>query len=211
MRRAIEANQLRGAAADVEQDHSVGIRIDERRAAGRGKGRFGLPVDDFEIQPHLLGNARTELDAVFRRAARFRRDQAGAGHPAAAHLVSADRKRLHGTLDRSFADAARARNALPQANDAGERIYDAKAVSGRSRYQKPAVVGAEIQRGIGRPCMVRRAPTWPTAAAVIEAAGCPALVRHRTSFLPRRSLMRLDGSGMSKFTIESNVSRRTRA
>jgi hypothetical protein len=31
------------------------------------------------------------------------------------------------------------------------------------------------------------------------------------SFLPRRSLVRLDGSGMSKFTIEPNVSRSTRA
>ena len=56
-RRAVEANQLRGAAADVEQDHAIRLRIEQRRAAGGRQRRFGLAVDDVELEPDLGGDA----------------------------------------------------------------------------------------------------------------------------------------------------------
>ena len=66
-RRAFETNQLGGAAADVEQDHGVGLRIDQRGTAGRRQSRLGLAIDDLELEPDLLGDA---CDGTRRRSRR---------------------------------------------------------------------------------------------------------------------------------------------
>ena len=85
----------------------VGLRIDQRRAAGGGQRRLGLAVDDFEFEPDLLGDAGAELHAVLGGAAGFGRDQAGARDAAVPHLVAADAERLDRAHDRGLADAAR--------------------------------------------------------------------------------------------------------
>jgi len=54
--------------------------------------------------------------------------------------------------------AARLRQPFAQANDARERVDDPKSFGGRTRDQQAAVVGAQIQRGVGpgRPLHVER-------------------------------------------------------
>ncbi len=142
-------------------------RIDQRRAAGGGQLGLGLAVDDFELEPDLLGDAGAEFAAVCGRAAGFGRDQARAGDAAVLHLVAADAERLDRARDRRVADAAGGRHALAQPDDAGERVDDAEAVAGRARDQEPAIVGAEIERRIGRRRPLDLAPSphrlrgWP--------------------------------------------------
>src|SRR5439155_22477099 len=105
-----------------------------------------------------------------------------------------DGQRIDRAGDGRVADAARRGHALPQPDDAGERIDHAEAVAGGTRDQEPAIVGAEIERGIGRTGTARsglralmtgvpvgRTPT-PTGPRPrrplmvrVEAAGFPAL------------------------------------
>src|SRR5262249_40041598 len=153
-----------------------------------------LAIDDLELEPDLFGDAGPEVVAVLGRAAGLGGDQAGAGDTAVAHLVAADAERLHGATDGGVADAARPRDALAPADDAGECVAHAEAVAGGPRHQKPAIVGAEIERRVGRPPMRAvlaivthepmgrpPAPSGPRhpVMARIEAAATAALVRHR--------------------------------
>jgi len=194
-RRTVEADQLRGATADVEQHHAIGIRIDERRAAGGGERRLGFTVDDVELEPDLLGNSRAKLVAVLGGATSLGRDQSRPRHAAVAHLVAANGQRLDGPADRRVADASGFRDAFAQSDDSGKRVDDAKAVAGRARDQQPAIVGAKIEGGVGRPSVMGAAivtrvavgrppaPSRPLLPrplrGMVEAAGCPALVLHR--------------------------------
>ena len=66
-------------------------------------------------------------------------------------------ERLDRARDRRLADAAGRRHPLAEPDDAGERIDDAEAVAGRARDQQPAIVGAEIERGIGRAAVIAAA------------------------------------------------------
>ena len=149
--RALEPHDLGGAAADVEQDHTVGLRIKERRAAGGGELGLGLAVDDLELEPDLGGDAGAKLGAVGGRAAGLGGDQPRAGDPAVRHLVAADAERVDRAGDRRVADAAGRRHPFAEPDDAGEGIDHAEAVAGRPRHQQPAIVGAEVERRVGRP------------------------------------------------------------
>ena len=175
--------------------------------------------------PDLLGDAGAEFGAVDRGAAGLGGDQARAGDAAVAHLVAADGQRLDRARDRGVADAAGRRDALAQPDDAGERVDDAEAVAGRARDQQPAIVGAEIERGIGRtrtsgpPCppvvtrvAIGRPPTPPETAA---AAADHARGRGRRLPGPRRFIQclpaapkpfQLDGGGdvQSQYRRECN-------
>ena len=192
-RRTLEPDELRRAAANVEQHDRVGARIHQRRAAGRRQGSLGFTVDDLEFETDLASDTGTEFSPVVRRATRFGRDQPRPCDTAIAHLVATDRERSHCTVDRRIADAPRGREPLAETDDARERVDDAEAVAGGTSHQEPAVVGAEIEGGIGRQGVravvtriaVRRAPTragpllrHPLTGRV-EAAGCPALVLHQ--------------------------------
>ncbi len=88
--------------------------------------------------------------AVLGGAADFGRNQPRAPDLARVHLVAADQERIDRARDRRLADAARGGKALAEANDAGEGIDHAEAVRGRPRDQQAAIVGAEIERRIGR-------------------------------------------------------------
>ena len=215
-RRAVEQDQLRGAAADIEQDHSVGLRIDKRSAAGRGQGRFGLAIDHLELEADFFDDAGTEFFAVIGGTARLGRDQAGARDLATAHLVAADGERLDCAADGRLGNPARDRHPLPEADDAGECIDDPETVGGWPCHQQSAIVGAEIERAIGpvprrrRSAIatretIRRAPTPPgpwlrrRIMSNAGAAGAPALVLHRCPSLPRQALSKSSpAAAMSK-------------
>ena len=119
----------------------------------------------------------------------------------------------------AVADAAGGGDALAQPDDAGERVDDAEAVAGRPRDQQPAIVGAEIERRIGRawPAIaglarmaVRRSPTprRPPRAAPGHAQGrgprCPGPRRSCDAFLPRQSPAST-GAAMSKSDHRASV------
>ena len=89
--------------------------------------------------------------------------------PLVPHLVAADRERGDRALDRRIAEAARAGNALAQPDDAGERVDHAEAFAGRPRHQQPAIIGAEIERGIGRPAPIAA----ESAARAVQATADP--------------------------------------
>ena len=155
---AAEPHQLRRAAADVEQDHALRRRIDQRRAAGRGKPRLGLAIDDLELDADL---ARARAPGI-----RCRSSAARQASVAISRARVTPRLRILSRQTRSASTArtiaaslstARAGDALAEPDDAGERIDDAEAVARRARHQQPAVVGAEIERGIGRTGQVRPA------------------------------------------------------
>ena len=221
--RAAEQHQFGRAAADVEQDHALGVRIDQRRAAGGGEPRLGLAVDDFERDPDLLADAGQELGPVGGGAAGFGRDQPRAGDAAVRHLVAADGERLDRARDRRLADAAGCRYPLAQPDDAGERVDDAEAVAGRARHQEPAIVGAEIERGIGRPpARTRRRNAesrTATADPIGTAAAAPGHARDRgrrpgprppsNAFPPRRSSAGSTARGDVQSQIRASVAMST--
>src|SRR5262249_52623993 len=155
-------------------------------------------VDDFELEANLIGDAGAEFGAVRRGTTRLGRDQPCPRHAAVAHLVAANPECCDRTVDRRIADAPGRRQPLAEADDARERIDDTEAVADRARDEEPAIVGAEIERGIGRTglmdaalraVMPRKAVGGaPTPAGAlrrrpimdrVEAAGCPALVLHQ--------------------------------
>src|SRR4051812_20672078 len=88
--------------------------------------------------------------AIGRGAAGLGRDQPRAGDALVAHLIAADGKRRDCALDRSIADAAGRRDALAEPDNAREGIDDSETVAGGARDEKTAIIGAEIERGIGR-------------------------------------------------------------
>ena len=96
-------------------------------------------------------------------------------------------------LDGRFAQTAGRGDALAEPDDAGERIHHTKAVAGRTRHQQAAIIGAEIERGIGRttpiagkasigssrrPPTPREPPLRRPANNGVEAWGVPGLAAH---------------------------------
>src|SRR5262249_47576267 len=191
--RASKPHYLRRAAADIEQNRAISLRIDQRRAASCSEPRFRLAIDDFERKAQFVRDTTEKLHAVLGRATSFCRDQAGAGHALVLHLVAANGQRCYRARNGGVAQAPRRLHAFTQSNAAGKCIYDAKAFSGWTRHQQPAIVGPEIERGIGgappvaaeadvRPS--RRPPTPPGARqrrpvdSGVEAWDLPGLAAH---------------------------------
>ena len=194
-----EQDELGGAAADVEQDDAARLRIHQRRAAGGGEVGLGLAVDDLELDADALADDGEELGAVLGGAASFRGDQAGAGHRPVAHLVPADSERRHRAGDRGIGQPPGRRDALAEPDDAGKRVDHTKAVAGRPRDQQAAIVGAEVEGGVGlafafgggaEPALAMKPAAPPSHAPVgprpikpeVEVTGCPALVIHCVPF-----------------------------
>ena len=139
---AVEPNQLRGATTDVEQDHAFGRRIDQWRAAGRGKPSLALAIDNFKLDADLVADALEKFEAVAGGAAGLGRNQPRTGDAAVTHLGAADPQRIDRTQDRGLAQTAGAGDALAEPDDARERIDHAEAVTRRTRHQEPTIVGA---------------------------------------------------------------------
>ena len=98
-------------------------------------------------------------------AAGFGRDQPQALGLLGLDLVAADAERGDGALDRGLADAAGRRDALAQPDDPRERIDHAEAVAGRTGDQQPAIIGAEVERGVDAGCRGRAGPRRSGAPA----------------------------------------------
>ena len=149
--RAVEPHQFRRAAADVEQHRAVGLRIDQRRAAGGGEPRLGLAIDHFQLEAHLVarrgrGNP-SPFSAARQASVAIRRARVT---PLFFILLRQIASAAMRALDRRFAQPAGQRDALAEPDDAGKGVDHAEAVAGRTRHQQAAIVGAEIERGIGR-------------------------------------------------------------
>ena len=222
----VEPHHFRRPAADIKQDDTGSGRIEQLGAAGCGQSRFGRRVHDLKFEAGLLGDAGAKLVAVLGGAAGLGGDQSCAMHAAGAHFIAADQKRLDGAFDRGLADPARRRDPLPQADDAGEGVDDAKAVGRRARDQKPAIVGAEIERRVGSidQCVARgpvilamkgRRGAHHRASAAANVAGTPGdrQARRRAeppgpfnAFPPRRSFRRSTAAGHVQAQFAANVS-----
>ena len=145
--------------------------------------RLGCGIDDLEFEAGLLGDAAAKLLAILRGAASRRGDEPCAHDAANPYLVATDRERFDRARNGGLADAARRGDAFAKANDPGEGIDDAEAVRGRSRDQQAAIIGAEIERGIGpRMMLVRRAPVVAMGIATdaVWRSATPASTPRRT-------------------------------
>src|SRR5262249_56054171 len=76
--------------------------------------------------------------------------RARGGGAGVGELGAGTRECCDGTVDRRIADAPGRRQTLAETDDARDRIDDTEAVADRARDEEPAIVGAEIERGIGR-------------------------------------------------------------
>ncbi len=131
----IEPDQLRAAAANIEDERPVTLPVDQRGAAGHREPRFGLPAHDLDGKSGVVAHAVDELGGVGGDAASLGGDQARPRHAAPPHLIRADLEGLDGTGHGGIGQPARAVHALAEANDAGERVDDEKAAAGRPRDQ----------------------------------------------------------------------------
>ena len=105
-------------------------------------------------RPSSSATRARKFGAVLGRAAGFGGDQPRARDAAVLHLGAADGERADGAVHRRRAQAAGQRHAFAQADDAREGVDDAEAVAGRARDEQAAIIGAEIERGIGRPAPI---------------------------------------------------------
>ena len=153
---ALDPDQFRRSAADVEQDGAPSLWVEQRRAADHGQRRLGLAVDHFQPDAGLAGDLVPETVGIVGRAAGFGRDQPQAARLAVADLVAADAERRNGAVDRGFADGTGRRDALAQPDDPRKRIDHAKAVAGGTGDQEPAIIGAKVERGVDAILRARR-------------------------------------------------------
>ena len=93
-------------------------------------------------------------------------------------------ERRDGAVDRGLADGTGRGNALAEPDDPRERIDHAKAVAGRTGDQKPAIVGAEVERGVDT---VSACPPQPTLTGLRGPEG------HREAAYPHSSKLSFRG------------------
>ncbi len=110
-----------------------------------------LAADDGDVEPGLRACPREELVGVGGEPAGLGGDQAGACHLVAPDLGRTYFQRFERALDGGLRQPAARRHALAEADDAREGVDHLEAAPRRPRHQQPAVVGAEIERGIGGP------------------------------------------------------------
>ena len=119
------------------------------------QARLFLGGDDVEHDAGFAAHPFDELFAVGRAAAGLGRDRAGQVDVAPAQLVGADVERAERPLHRFLAQPARFREPFAQAHDAAEGVDHGEVLARRAGDQEPAIVGAEVQRGIGLPPLGR--------------------------------------------------------
>ena len=124
-----------------------------------------LRGDDVECDAGFLAHPLDEVGAVFGAAAGLGRDRAGEEDVAALELVGADLERAHRPVHRRIAQPPARRQPFAQAHHAAEGVDHDERVALGPRDQQAAVVGTEIDRGIGL------APLRRGAAAVVAMRG----------------------------------------
>ena len=171
---ALDPDQFGRAAADIEQDRAPPLGVEQRRAADHGKRRFGLAVDHLEPDAGLGSDAVAKAVGIGGGAAGLGRDQPQAVGLAVADLVAADAERRDGAVDRRLADGTGRGNTFAEPDDPRERIDHAKTVASRTGDQKPAIIGAKVERGIDAGSA--RVPPQPTLTG-LRAASRPSRSR----------------------------------
>ena len=140
---------LGGASADIEKHDRTRFRPDERRATGDGKSRFGLAVDNLQLQSRFGGDALEEGLAIVSRAASFGRDQPHAADLTRLQLGGADAQRFDGPVHGIAGQPSTGAKPLAETHDSRECIDDPELPRARRlRDQQAAIVGAEIKRSI---------------------------------------------------------------
>ena len=153
---AIEPEQLGAAAADVDQEHVLGLGVDQRQAAEQREPGLVLMRQDLEAETGDPLDPRQELDAVLRPPAGLGRDAAERADVVAGDDPGADPERRDRAGDRPFAEPAALRHRLAQPDDPREAVDDLEAVGARPRHQQPTVVGPEVERSHRRRDPARR-------------------------------------------------------
>ena len=97
----------------------------------------------------LVGDAGDECVAIGGAPAGGGGDAARPGDPVAAHLAGADAQRGDGPRHGRLGQRAPVADALAEPNDARERVDDAECPAFGARHQQSAVVGAEVDGGVG--------------------------------------------------------------
>ena len=111
----------------------------------------GYPLTIWNRTPdktQAFANHRQKLAPVRGGSTGLRRDEARPNDAARAHLVAADPERVERARDRRVGQPARLGEPLAQTNDARKRVDDAKALRCRPGDEQPAIVCAQVQRGI---------------------------------------------------------------
>ena len=191
-RAAVEPQELRAAAADVDQQHVLGRRIDQRQAAEQGQARLVLVRQDLEGEAGHPLDAGEELDAVARAPAGLGRDAAQLAHVVAADDPGADPERRDRSRDRPLVEPAAAGDPLAEPHDAGEAVDHLERLATRLGHQQAAVVGAEIERSHRRPNRTRRPQSEVLGRSdhrtMAITVGHPAVIGHCFSALRRLGL-----------------------
>ena len=146
---AFDQHQLGRAAADIEDQRRPVAGFEQDMAAEHRQPRFLARGDDIERNPGFEPHPLDELLAVRRPAARLGRDRAGEMDIAAAELVGADLQRPQRAVHRRLVQPPGLGHALAQPDDPAEGIDDGEILARRPGDQQAAIVGAEIDRGIG--------------------------------------------------------------
>jgi hypothetical protein len=154
---AIEPQELRAAAADVDQEHVLGRRIDQRQAAEQREPRLVLVRQDLEAEPGDPPDPAEELGAVLGPPAGLGGDAADRADLVAGDDPGADPKCRDRPGDRRLAQPSGPGHRLAEPDDPREAVDDHEIVAARPRHQQPAVVGAKVQRGHRRRDPARRA------------------------------------------------------
>ena len=157
----INQHEFGRPAADVEHDHGIGLPVDEIGATDRGQGRLGLAGDDFKPHPGLVLDSRDELAAILGLTAGLGGDHPRPPDAVPDDLVAADGQRIDSAAHRFLGQASALAQAFAKTDDPRKGIDDAKPAHRRRRDQKPAVVGAKIECGIGRRAAIAVATSMP--------------------------------------------------
>ena len=162
-----EPDDLRRAAADVEHHDRPGVAVGE--IAARRPPPDAPPSRDRRSRARRRA-ARAPRRRIPRRSPAARQASVAIVRarvtPRAAILSRQTLQRRERALDRRLAQPPGQRQALAQPDDAREGVDDPEPVGGRPRDQQAAVVGAEIERRIGRQ---RMADGWPLRRLALRA------------------------------------------
>ena len=159
----IDQHDFGRSAANVEDHRRAIPAFQQDVAAQHGKAGFFLRGDDIQPDAGFGMDAFDEVGAVGRTAARLGRDRAGEVDVALLQLFRADVQRAQCPVHRRVGQAARLREAFAQPHYAAERVDHHEMLARRPRDQQTAVVGAEVDRGIG--LAVERCGLGPGACA----------------------------------------------
>ncbi len=145
----LKPHHLGRATADINDNRMTVAWIEERCAAGKRQRRLLAAADNVEPNAGLGLDSGDKLGAIVGATAGFRCDSANAADMAAPHFVGTGLERVDRTVHGRLGQVPAGMDAFAEAHYAGECIDDAEAVARRTRDEQPAVIGAEIDGGVG--------------------------------------------------------------